>query len=272
MSDKHDPRLEVKYSESGNLIESVDQDVIDNFATFKNTAEKMIGRKLNFTTGGGSINHLSWNKYLDKAKSYYGVTQQEVGKGSKKSKSGTKINQSLINKAAKMMSNADQRKYSRGAVDIGFKGNNLTDSEILKLGKLSLEHGLRTIEEDDHLHLDSRHNVETKKDLVDYESHSDRPGVTEEMSANSQARSRALKQYLKDKEQSNTEFNEEAIQAVAEDEDRQLKKQHDFNKEAMQSPLYNMEKAGVIEEKEHKEMESIQKMSLAKKADFGLYN
>lgn len=194
---------------------TVDSEIVGNYATFLNAAKEMLGRDLKVTTGGGakSIGHLKWQKYINKAKKYYGVTQAEVDAGSKKSKSGNTINQSLIHRAAKMMSNKDaELEYRRGALDIGMVSNKLTNEEALNLGKLALKHEIRVIEEDDHLHLDSRQHSYPLAPMVDHVDRSERTNVTPTMSAQSIAREKALKQFLIDEEKANIEFNKEAME------------------------------------------------------------
>jgi len=264
MSDKHDHDLEVKYTEEGKLSYSKDKEILDNFATFIQAAEEMLGRKLSITTGGSSKNHLEWNSFLEEAKQYYEVTQEQVRKGSKKSKSGNIINQALINRAAKMMSKAAQREYTRGALDIGMTDNSLTDEESLKLGKLALKHGLRVGEEDNHLHFDSRQNTAPKAERV---FHHDRPSSSTQRSQ-SIAREKALKQFLKDEEQANIDFNLDANIATEKEQYEQKRKQEEWNRPA--SPMSTLRQSQQPKEEEAKR-ESIKKMSIARDADFGIY-
>jgi len=270
MSDNHDHDLEVKYNEQDKLLYTKDKEVSDKFATFINAAEEMLGRKLNTTTGGGSKNHLEWNSFLEDAKKYYGVTQEQIRKGSKKSKSGNVINQALINRAAKMMSKAAQREYTRGALDIGMTDNSLTDEEALKLGKLALKHGLRVGEEDNHLHLDSRQNTNPGAERIFH--HNRRSSDTQR--AQSIARETALKQFLKDEEQANIDFNVEGQKLQQEEFNRKANEANEKEKVIPQSPLATLRQSMQPKEAEKEEVkrESLKKMSIAKDIDFGIYS
>lgn len=267
MSDKHDHTIEQKYEGT------VDSEILNNYATFLNAAKEMLGRKedLKVTTGGGrkSIGHLHWQKFIDDAMKYYGVTKKEVAKGSKKSKAGNIINQALINRAAKMMSKKANLEYTRGALDIGIGGNKLTNEEALKLGKLALKHGLRVIEEDDHLHLDSRQNTTPNAPRTHHVDRSRRRNVTKKMSRESIAREKALKQFLKDEEQANIDFNLDANIATEKEQYEQKQKQEEWNRPA--SPMSTLRQSMQPKEEEAKR-ESLNKMSIAKDIDFGIYS
>jgi len=210
--DDHDHSIEV--SETG----TIDKGILSNYERFIQAAEKKLNKKLLITTGGKSKNHLGWKGHLEDALEYYGVTQEEVRKGSKKSKSGNVINQALINRAAKMMSDKENKEYDRGALDIGFGDNNLKDSDIKELGKLALQHHLRVGEEDHHLHVDSRHNDE-KGNETKRVFHENRVKESDPRRAASVARKSFFDNYLKEEEQKNIKFNEEAMSAQKNDKE-----------------------------------------------------
>ena len=227
----HDHSIEQKYGGT------VDSEVVGNYSTFLNAASQMLGRDLKVTTGGSSVNHLKWKNFVENARKYYGVTQEQVSKGSKKSKAGNTINQALINRAAKMMSRAAKQEYTRGAIDIGLRTNNLSNEETLSLGKLALKHGLRVGEEDHHLHLDSRQNTNPEAKRV---FHENRVKKTDPRRAASLAREQALKQFLVDEEKANIEWNKAADAATIQDEKTRLMEPKEAARKQFLSNLANM--------------------------------
>lgn len=213
---------------------------IEYYRSFIDTAEDMLGRKLVITTGGSSLNH------------------------------------------------------ELGALDIG--KSQMTDEEYDMLGKLALDFGYRVGDEADHLHVDNTMNVQTEKAREDVIKHYEQnppkdpsklPSLIEKGTQMAIAhRKKLTKNTDPDKIRIPTKRVFYNIGSKAEGNykpARAARKQlgtfekymetfvdpKDVIEEDKSSPLQNMQQAGKEPEKEKRE--SIQKMQIARKANFGIY-
>lgn len=215
---------------------------MDKYKSFIDTAEDMLGRKLVITTGGSSLNH------------------------------------------------------ELGALDIGKEGNKLTQEQYDMLGKLALDFGYRVGDEADHLHVDNTMNVQKDKARQDVIKHYEQnppkdpsklPSLIEKGTQMAIEQRSKLNKYNDPEEvripTKRVFYNIGSEEAGNYNPARAARKQlgtfekymktfvdpKDVIEEDKSSPLQNMQQAGKKTEEEKRE--SIQKMQIARKANFGIY-
>jgi hypothetical protein len=166
-----------------------------------------------------------------------------------------------------------------GALDIGKGDNTLTDAEYDMIGKLALEYGYRVGDEANHLHIDSRpreeapnrvfYNLpgpqanreqrEARKELGTFKKYDSKR--KEHRARVSSFGDRLQKMRTDTGEAKQTNWNQKANEAVE-------KEKRESNVPI--SPMSTLRQSQ--EPKEEAKRESVKKMSIARDADFGIYN
>jgi len=214
---------------------------------------------------------------MDKYKSFIDTAEDMLGRKLVITTGGSSLNHEL------------------GALDIGKKGNKLTQEQYDMLGKLALDFGYRVGDEADHLHVDNtiaEQEEKARKDVQQWyeknppEDASKLPSLIEK---GTQMAIEKRKKLTKDTDPNKIRIPTSRVFYNIHDGHKhegvrkERKKLGTFEKymqtfvdpkdvieEDKSSPLQNMQNAGKEPEKEKRD--SIRKMKIAKDIDFGIYN